>query len=317
MPVDLVPPVLVPPVLDPTFGDPRARELAAATAQGDTALLRRVAAEDGDADRRSFLLGVAVDHPGRPDWMARWPEDEPDEPLAHLTRGVHGIAWAWEARGTARAESTGSDRFHEFSQRLAQAERDLLRAAELAPDDPEPWAYLVTTARGLQHGTGELCRRFAEVVARCPWHYRAHAMMLQGVAPKWSGSTRLMFNFARDRAAAAPEGSPLVALVVEAHTEAWLDDPAPESGHFADPAVRGELRAVAARLRQAPDAPMTPALARARNLLAFGFSQGNEPDSAAEQFAAIGPHVTESPWHYLPRDIVESFTEARNRAVKP
>ncbi|RFU40263.1 hypothetical protein DZF91_18075 [Actinomadura logoneensis] len=313
-------------VLDPTFGDPEARELAAATAKGDTDLLRRVAAETGDADRRSFLLGVAVDHQGRPDWLARWPEEEPGEALAHLARGAHGIAWAWEARGTARAEMTGSEQFREFRVRLGVAERDLLRAAELAPDDPEPWAHLLTTARGLQHGPEELGRRFAEVIARHTWHYRAHAMMLQGVAPKWSGSTGLMFNFARARAAAAPPASPLVSLVVEAHLETWLDEPdgepaetepaETESGHFADAAVQRELRAVAARLASATDAPVTPALSRARNLLAFGFALGGDQFAAAEQFAAIGPHVTESPWYHLAGDIIENFTAARERALR-
>ncbi|MFC4910730.1 hypothetical protein [Actinomadura gamaensis] len=307
MPVDLAL-----PVLDRTFGDPVARELKKATARGDTSLLRRVAAETGDLDRRSFLLGVAVDHPERPEWIVRWPEKEPEEPLAYLIRGAHGILWAWEARGEATADLTAAERFHEFHRRLAGAERDLLCAAELSPDDPEPRAQLLTTARGLQHGVQELCRRFAEAIARHPGHYQAHTLMLQGVAPKWGGSPALMFNFARDRAAAAPLGSAVASLVVEAHIEAWVDASEGEADYFANPDVQRELRAVAARSSQAPD---TPASLRASNLLAFAFALGGDHASAAEQFRLIGSNVTESPWQYAARDVVSGFMKYRDRAV--
>ncbi|MCP2335583.1 hypothetical protein [Actinomadura rupiterrae] len=309
MPVDLAR-----PVLDPTFGDPVARDLAKATAHGDKALLRRVAADTDDPDRRSFLLGVAVDHPGRPEWIVRWPDEEPEEALAHFVRGAHGILWAWEARGNARAGMTSEEQFREFHQRLAGAERDLVRAAVLAPDDPEPRVQLLTTARGLQLGTQELCHRFAKATARHPWHYRAHTLMLQGVAPKWSGSSALMFNFARSRAAEAPVGSAVASLVVEAHIETWVDEPDDETGYLAAPDVQRELRAVAARLKEAPD---TPAALRAANLLAFTFALGGDDEAAAEQFRAIGSHVTESPWQYLARDVVTSFTKYRDRALNP
>jgi hypothetical protein len=288
-------------VSDPTFGDPVARRIRDELARGSTETVRRVLATTADPDLRSFYVSVATDWPGRPGWLDAWVAAEPRCAEAHLLRGVHGIGWAWEARGAARADHTGRDRFALFFERLGPADADLQKAADLAPRDPEPWAHLVTTARGLQLGKEDLARRFMEVIARHPWHRRAHTQMLQGLARKWSGSHTLMFNFARERALTAPEGSPLGGLIVEAHFEMWIDlDSEPEQdAYFRNLTVLAELHAAADRSVRSPYWRPYRHDGRAHNLFAAAFALAGDFPAAAHQFAAAQGQITQEPWNHL------------------
>ncbi|MBW8487440.1 hypothetical protein [Actinomadura parmotrematis] len=312
MPVEHAP---AEPALDPTFGDPDARRFQAALRAGDRGTVRDVLAAAG-ADGRPFLLRLVTELPGRPSWLDAW-VDADGTADAHLARGAHGIGWAWAVRGTARAEHTSREQFQGFFERLRAAEADLEKAAELAPDDPEPWAQRVITARGLQLGHEELARRFTRVIERHPWHRRAHTQMVQGLAAKWSGSDELMLNFARERAAASPPGRAVAACVVEAHIEISLTlDDDDTARYFAAPAVLDELRAAAAHSVDHPSWPSEPDAVRADNLFAYAFTFAGDSAAAARRFEAIAGRVTEEPWNYVDDDAVKGFQRFEKRVAR-
>lgn len=301
---------------DATYGDPDARRVREELDNGLYGGLRDLLRDTADPDARAFHVAAATERTGRPAWLDAWVAAEPRNADAYLVRGAHGVGWAWQARGHAQAEYTERSQFHTFWERLAAAEEDLERAIELAPDDPEPWAHLVTSARGLEVGQEELGRRFKEVIVRHPWHRRAHAQMLQGLAPKWSGSVGLLFDFARDRALAAPPGSPLPSLVAEAHIEMWLDCDTEDAmdAYFRSPSVQRELHAAADLSVRSPHWDPRPEDARADNVFAFCFLSGGDAASAAARFAATGGHVSREPWLYLGEGIENAYLAHRDRA---
>jgi hypothetical protein len=266
---------------DLTFGEPVARRIRDDLSRGSYESTRQVLATTADPDLRSFYVSCATEWPGRPAWLDAWVNAEPHRAEPYLLRGAHGIKWAWEARGALRADQTGRDQFELFFQRLGPADADLQKAAELAPRDPEPWAV----------------RRFKEVIARHPWHRGAHSSMLQGVCRKWSGSHTLMFNFARDRTLAAPVGSPIPSLIVQAHFEMWLDED--NEGYFKQPAVLAELHVAAERSVRSPNWRPYRHDVRVHNLFAAAFSLADDYRAAAHQFAATQGMVTDEPWYYL------------------
>src|SRR3954469_2726529 len=111
------------------------------------ALLAATGDHDVRADRLRLLSEQSVlDSQWVEDWFAATPSD----PTATVVRAELALQRAWAARGAAYAEQTSDSQIQAFSTGLAQAQRLAERAAELAPQDPTPWAPLVEAARGQQ-----------------------------------------------------------------------------------------------------------------------------------------------------------------------
>ncbi|MPZ80855.1 MAG: hypothetical protein GEV28_10830 [Actinophytocola sp.] len=133
--------------------------------------------------------------------------------------GTTLIVEAWRIRGDSVAKEVGEDRFRLFHATLRHARDPLLAAADLVPEDPTPWASLLTYARGMQLGRDEEDSLWRNVIQRRPTHFHAHTLRLQALAAKWGGSHEEMFEFARDAATTAPPGNPLTAILPIAHAE--------------------------------------------------------------------------------------------------
>jgi hypothetical protein len=162
---------------------------------------------------------------GHPSWIDRWVEARPGDYLALLFRGDYRVAWAWQARGIKRFKDTAHEAYDEFQQRLGLAKADLERAAAVAPEgDAGAWVSMITMARGLNYDKPALNRLFDEAQRRYPWHEIAVWSMIQGLAPKWSGSLEAMFDLARAAAANAPDGSGAHVALVSAHYESSAEE---------------------------------------------------------------------------------------------
>ncbi|MFG3302474.1 DUF4034 domain-containing protein [Micromonospora chersina] len=297
--------------VDPTMGDPTARALSEALARRDWRTGRDVLVTVTDPDHQAFCLHAAGRVPGVQEWIGEWADAEPRATLPLLVRGTHAVHWAWEARGGASSSLTSQEQFREFRKRLTFAENLLDEVAARDPDDTTARAFLVTSARGRQVDRDEAARRFADVVARHPWHRLAHVQMLQYRCAKWFGSDDEMFEFARSAAAKAPAASGLAHLVAAAHLEMWLKLPAGEDdAHLRDPEVLAELRAAADHSVRHPEHGRYPGWPQPHNNFAMCFAVGGDHAAAAERFGALGDLVTELPWSYL-GDPGSAFTRWR------
>jgi hypothetical protein len=260
-------------------------------------------------------------------WTDRWAAAEPANPDAQVLRARSLIARAWEVRGGGWASTVGGDRFGEFGRLLRLALQVNDQAAALAPDDPTPWSQrlLLMTALSADRATFE--RAWAELVARDPWHREAHSHKLMYLCRKWCGSHDEMFHFARSTAAAAPSGSPLHVLPIEASAEwglwefgregrltdlkrvndVWRKDP----GYHAelDNALNQWFRRPAGK-----HAAWLPDL----NMLAYGLTRGRRKPDAKPVFEAIGPYRSFIPWAWWDDPITadQAFRWARKDALR-
>jgi len=196
---------VAPAVLDRTLGNPRARTLRAQIEAGNWRDAQAFLESLRDWGLRDFFVDVLGDWSGRPPWLDTWCHSSPGSPVPWLIRGVHGVRWAWEARGASTADKVAEDAWPVFVSRLEAAESDLQKAAGLDVRDPAPWSWLITTARGLQREATVERQRFQEAQRRDPLNRSAHVHMLTALCWKWGGSHDAMFDFARQTSAAAPE----------------------------------------------------------------------------------------------------------------
>ncbi len=331
--------------LHPAQDDAALRATCDAVAGGDwTAARDLLAAHRTDFDRRARHLwvlaesvtnvwwatgGAAGRRPRRQRlevsdaWPDRWCLDEPDNPDAVLMRARSLIARAWEVRGSGWAKSVGAGRFEEFHQTLLMAVPLCHRAARLAPQDPTPWAVLLLLITALGGSRSDFDRCWAEVIARDPFHREAHNFRLMYLCQKWRGSHQEMFAFARSVAAAAPPGSPLHILPVQANAEwgLWvLDREGIRAGQHVyrtwlqNPIYHAELDNALRRWFDVADRRHAMWY-HDLNFLAYGLYRANRHAQARTVFEAIGPYAEEIPWIWdVHQDGAVAFRAARRRA---
>ncbi len=307
------------PTTAPTFdwsrGDPWARRARGALERNDWKTAALLMDSPMSPDDRQFYSDVLAECPGRPDWADEWRAARPNSPSAWLMDGAQAVRWAWEARGSGYGDTVKEDAVGMFLARLEQADESLQRAAALDPGDATPWSWMIRTAIGLQLDDAEKERRFNEAVRRAPSHRQAHSARLQSVAYKWGGSHEQMWDFVKHSTAGVGPGSPLHVLTAEAHIEMWFttanDEGMVSTNFFRDPSIQRSLRA-AAEVAFAPGAfkPTIDSI-RNRNYFAFCLWKAGLHEEAAEQFAAVGNWVSESPWVFVGSP-ASTFEQAQN-----
>ena len=299
------------PATDPAAGDADARQLLDDALAGRWPEVQSRLEAAGPMDRE-FFIDVVSDLPGRPGWLDEWVQSRPDSPVALLVRGAHGVRWAWAARGGGRASTVAEDAWEVFFDRLQAAERDLLAAARRDPADPTPWTNLLISGRGLQISLEETTQRFEKAIERERWLPYAHDQMLQKVCAKWSGSSEMMFLFARDTSAEAPEGASVHKIVPLAHLEEWLERSGPPE-YFRDRSVQAELVEAADRSVFSGRFGTEKQSMYALQTFAMAFHLAGDRDRAAQLFSRIGDVAVEFPWYYL-GDPAAAFSRARAAA---
>lgn len=246
-----------------------------------------------DYRSRDWYLRVAVrGFKGRPKWIEAWPTAQPTSAHAFLLRGAQAVNWAWETRGGARAADTPREAFDAFHERLELARRDLLRAAELAPEDPSPWAELLPVAMGLGTSIPERHHVYARVREREPWHWTAPSMMVKAVAQKWGGSHDEMFTFARNISEHAPEGSTVHEVIADAYYEFALDE---KAASIQTDEARTEIAAAAARSIDLRLGDRDPYVLLARSQFALTYWLARDLDRLRAEIVELEPIVT-GPW---------------------
>lgn len=147
----------------------------------------------------------------------------PKSAVGFLVKGDYNIHRAWQARGSGTADTVsehGADTFHG---RLVTAQQALLRAAEMDPADPTPYALLQTVAKGLPTVTKEVATTWLdEARKRDPRNREAHRGHLSLLCKKWCGSHEEMYSFARRTLDECHPGCPLKTLLFQAFCEHHL-----------------------------------------------------------------------------------------------
>lgn len=280
---------------DRCAGDSAALALRSALLSDDLEGVHTPIAGAHSPQRLEFLCAVASSVEGRPAVLDAWVAAEPSSARALLLRGTHGVGWAWQARGAARAQHVSDDAFETFFARLRDAEADLVEAADRDPSDGVVWSQLVVSGRGLQIPVTELRGRLDKARERSPELLRAHLQYLQSACEKWYGSDAEMFEFARSAGDSAPDGSPLRALIASAHNERWLDD----DEHLRRAEIQDELREAAERSIWHPTWRDHAENVVALDHFCMAFFLGGASTSAERVARQIAGRFGIEPWRYL------------------
>ena len=302
---------------DPWCGDPTAAAVSAALDQGDVATF---AAEYERADplRREHLLFVAIIRESRPA-VTRWPEIEPDRPIAWLALGAQRVFEAWDARGSGQSDTVADNAWDVFFEHLRAAEADLRRSIELH-DDGVAWGISLASGRGLQITTDELEARYERVLDANPHLSYACDQLLQGLCKKWGGSHEKMFECARGISGAIPDGDDRHRLIAIAHFEVLVelgDDEASVHAYRNDVAVQNEIANAAMRSAFRPGYGMTPQERTTINWFAQVLGRFNRMDLARPLLEQIGASPCPDAWAYFADDAERTLGEWRTQAGLP
>ncbi|MGW2374265.1 hypothetical protein [Kitasatospora sp. NPDC001683] len=273
-------------VLDGEPGPEEAAALAAAKA-GDWQPAAAHLGADVSADvrwkRQRELAQLAAEDDT---WLRAWRAERPQDPVAALVHADALVYLAWNIRTGARASQVTREQFESFRRVLLEAEQAAVAAAALAPDDdPNPWVAQIPVAMGLNWSNDRFRELWGELTKREPHHWAAHNRALQYWCDKWHGSHELMHGFIDEAIAAAPAGSLLTPIKLEAYFEQFAQDREKPTA-WKRPEVGAALDAALADLAAAD--PDHPRMEYTRGWLAYALTKAGRPTEALEQYRALG-----------------------------
>jgi hypothetical protein len=226
---------------------------------------------------------------------------------------------AWQVRGAGGSDGADPDAADEFLDLLGQADEIAAGALQLDPEHAPSGCVLLRTALGLGVPSDEWWTRFDAARRSRPTLYPAHVTMLMALCRKWYGSSEAMWRFARDVAAAAPEGDPVVAMLPLAHAEHFVElriNP-PQQGNATDAweqaRKQDEDTAFASALhwlgQDGGQRLRHPRALEAHQLFGWFFSP-SDPGRARWHFEQAGPRMARYPWRYLSGRPDRSYAKA-------
>jgi hypothetical protein len=303
----------------PTFDEAAVHpELAAvrnAVQVGDLPAIEAVMAGLPDDTARSVAYRFVGELPDAEVHLRPLADADPPPPLAAALLASRHIELGWAVRSDVQSLSVSAEQLRAFHDHLRRAERLLISATALDPDNVPAWALRVRTAMGLQLGRSEARRRYDQVARRCPHHFFAQRWMLYQLCPKWGGSWEVVERFVEECAGQAPPGALSGALVATHHLERWQDGKSgPDPSYLRQPEVRDEVVEAAERSVLHPDHRPGYGSVDAHGEFAMAFSVMKEYGMAAAHFRAMGGVATAYPWALL-GDPATVYRRYRDRAL--
>ncbi|GGO29830.1 hypothetical protein [Micromonospora parathelypteridis] len=298
---------------DPVVANPELAPLREAVRAGDWPAVRdQLAACEGDARTRAIR---AVSQKAPTGFLESVVKADPADTAAAAMLADRLTEKAWLVRTRKMAQDVSPEQFKRFHEMLAEAERVTADSVAHDGSDPAVWTVRLVIARGLQMGEAETRRRYEQVAARDPHHLSAQSQLLQRLCPKWGGSVEAMHEFARQCAAAAPEGAHNAVLIAEAHLEHALSLPGGRQAYLSRREVVAELQEALGRTVLHPAFQRTPGWVEVHHSFALLFGLIGDRKTARPLFEATGNLVSEMPWRYF-GDPVDVFQEHRARAMR-
>lgn len=292
---------------------PRLAELSAATTAADRG---RVAAELealGRSHPHDFWTGCTVvgDAPGAGVLIESWRREEPQDPVALLLEGHHGVFAAWEIRSSLQAQHVSAEQFAAFHARLETTETLLLELCAREPELPDAWAVRLTSCRGLELGESESARRYARLAALDPHHLAGQRARLQQLVPKW-GAPDFTEAHAHARACAMADRPDLGLDVhfADLALEQWAFDSGRKS---VPPSMRSDLDIASDRVLGTTLSAEFDGFS-VHSAFAVAHSLARDEDRAVAHLQRIGGAVDSAPVGYLGTDERRRIDRLRAKA---
>jgi tetratricopeptide (TPR) repeat protein len=128
-------------------------------------------------------------------------------PSAFIARAFYHVDDAWRARGSNFARFVSDEQFALFHKRLSLAQKDLEKAYQLKPDDPNIAAKMLTVIRG--QGQSNHIRElwFERGKSADSSFFPIYRQKLEDLYPKWGGSWEEAYSFVKTLYDSPPPGS--------------------------------------------------------------------------------------------------------------
>lgn len=292
----------------PSTGVPAVEAAVSAAVVGDWQPAAELLVESyGDWDLRACAVQALAKAAANDDgWLVAWRTARPDDGHAAVVDCAARTALAWQLRGGKRVRETTAKQFDDFNRVLTDAEAAAEQATLAMPDDPTPWATLVTIARGRSYDHAEFDRVWQGLVERAPLHRRGHQSALQYWCAKWSGSDERMFEFAEQAAKRSPS---LNVLVLQAAREMMPDAPRV----WRQPNVRDALDVLLRWLTT--DGADSVDVRDDLGWAAMALVENNRGVEAVKLFQRLGSYAGGAPWRDFASPAMK-FNDCRVRACK-
>ena len=272
-----------------------------------------------DQNTRSLAYRILADVNGKgtDEFLAKAARNETGSTVARTFYATSLIYRGWEARGGAWGKYVSRAQFASLHNYHRHAESVLVAATADDPGNASAWTAMLDTARGLQLGQAEARRRYEHAIMADPNHFRAQALLLGQLAPKWGGSWDAMHAFATECLHSCPDGGLSAALVVDGHLERWLGLKRGWSAlrYLRQSRVREEIHLAAERSVLHKSFKKTYGWVPVHSSFAMALSLIGDYSAAAVHFRALGNYANRVPWAYLGNPTTK-FVEHRTRALR-
>ncbi|WP_119396268.1 hypothetical protein [Salinibius halmophilus] len=172
-----------------------------------------------------YLYIVTIGRSANLALLKNWVEQQPNSPHANLSYGVRLAQSAWIQHFDSNDDEIGfiesARQSASFRQQVEEALAHLRVAAQQAPSDPTPFAFLITCTAWLGGEMDQYFHYYNKAMQRDSDNWGVNLAMVLALSTKWGGDNQHMLTFAEQTAKKAAYGSNLKLLPFKAYLEMW------------------------------------------------------------------------------------------------
>lgn len=153
--------------------------------------------------------------------LTEWASQRPSSHFANTCLGRFYKNYAWQARGAGFSGTVIKEGAKLFEDRLKKAREYLETGYALNNNDPFAPSALIGVAMGLGLDKNYREKQFRRATKADNTDYIAYEAKLKYLMPKWYGSWKEMFSFARESVKNAPPNTLIPKVIIDAHWEMY------------------------------------------------------------------------------------------------
>jgi tetratricopeptide (TPR) repeat protein len=129
--------------------------------------------------------------------LDRWTAVRPDSWAAFTARGIKWVETGYQRRGVRLARDVTETQWAGMREAFAQADRDLMRALQLEPDDFVAYGNAIYRLQS-EGDPAQIVKALDAMLERDPYNVGLRRTAMQALSPYWGGSIEAMRRVAED-----------------------------------------------------------------------------------------------------------------------
>jgi len=231
--------------------------------------------------------------------LEKWYDARPREVYPAVVRANYFISWAWDARGTALAESVNQKQWVLFFERLNESIEMIDKAIELNPN--HFYAYTKLLVLGMAHPNIDIDEAISAMNQVNRHNFTAQKAIIYSLTERWGGDKGTALDYAYAFCNDEEEGSTFHALIAYAHIESWMDilEEALKARHyFLNEKVINDIFIAYEQVFPNEEFRDDIDSIEALNIFAFCFYLAKRKELVGKILLYLNGRSGEFPWHY-------------------